>query len=216
MTFAEQLLILALDPKTGKFHALPRKSLEIGLAGAFLLEMTFRNLIDSDAEKIIVLEENYPQRPLLNSALQVVREGDKEIPLRKAIGRLALQGTLLVSKTLEKLVDEEILEKKDKIFFVRKLKAPVYPQADERARADVIQQVRDLVLNPEEIPSPEEAALLALVEACRLQRKIFSEEERDEFESRFQQLAAMDLVGIAIVDAVRAARDKELLDLAAG
>ncbi|WP_309398777.1 GOLPH3/VPS74 family protein [Cerasicoccus maritimus] len=215
MTFAEQLLVLALDPKTGKFHALPRKSLEIGLAGAFLLEMTFRKIIDSDAEKIIVLQEAYPQRPLLNSALQVVREGDKEIPLRKAVGRLALQGNLLVSKTLESLVHEEILEKKDKIFFIKNRKAPIYPQADERMRADVIEQVRELVLNPDEIPSPEETALLALVEACRLQRKIFTEEERDEFEERFQQLASMDLVGIAIVDAVRAARDKELLDLAA-
>lgn len=215
MTFAEQLLVLALDPKTGKFHALPRKSLEIGLAGAFLIEMTFRNIIDSDAENVIVLQESYPQRPLLNSALQVVREGDKEVPLRKAIGRLALQGKLLVSKTLERLVEEEVLDKKDKVFFVRKLKAPVYPQADDRPRADVVNQIRSLVLNPEEIPSPEEAALLALVEACRLQRKIFTEEERDDFEARFQQLAAMDLVGIAIVDAVRAARDKELLDLAA-
>lgn len=215
MTFAEQLLVLALDPKTGKFHALPRKSLEIGLAGAFLLEMTFRKIVDSDAEKIIVLQETYPQRPLLNSALQVVREGDTEIPLRKAIGRLALQGNLLVSKTLETLVHEEILEKKDKIFFVKNRKTPIYPQADERMRADVIGQVRELVLNRDEIPSPEEAALLALVEACRLQRKIFTEEERDEYEDRFQQLASMDLVGIAIVDAVRAARDKELLDLAA-
>jgi len=71
------------------------------------------------------------------------------------------------------------------------------------------------VLTPDEIPEPQEAALLALVEACRLQRKIFSEEERDQFEDRFQHLASMDLVGIAIVDAVRAARDKELLDLAA-
>ncbi|GHB98283.1 GOLPH3/VPS74 family protein [Cerasicoccus arenae] len=214
MTFAEQLIILALDPKTGKFHALPRKSLEIGLAGAFLLELTFRNVIDSDANSIIILKEQYPQRPLLNSALQVVREGDKEIPFRKAIGRLALQGKLLVSKTLEHLVDEEVLDRKDKIFFIRR-DSPIYPQADDRLRQDVVKQIRDLVLDPEAIPAPEEAALLALVLACRLQRKIFTEEERDEFESRFQQLAGMDLVGIAIVDAVRAARDKELLDLAA-
>lgn len=214
MTFADQLIILALDPKTGKFHALPRKSLEIGLAGAFLLELTFRNVVDSDAENIIVLQEQYPQRPLLNSALQVIREGDNEVPLRKAIGRLALQGNLLVSKTLQHLVEEEILERKDKIFFIRR-DAPIYPSHDDRARRDVVEQIRALVLNPEEIPSPEEAALLALVEACRLQRKIFSEEEREKFEDRFQHLASMDLVGIAIVDAVRDARDKALLDLAA-
>lgn len=213
MTFAEQLIILALDPKTGKFYALPRKSLEIGLAGAFLLELTFRNVVDSDAENLIILQEHYPQRPLLNSALQVVREGDKEVPLRKAIGRLALQGNLLVSKTLEHLVEEEILERKDKIFFIKR-DAPIYPAHDDRARRDVVDQIRALVLNPEEIPSPEEAALLALVEACRLQRKIFTEEEREQHEERFQHLASMDLVGIAIVDAVREARDKELLDLA--
>ncbi len=214
MTFAEQLLILALDPKTGKFYALPRKSLEIGLAGAFLLEMTFRGLVDSDAEKLIVLKEAYPQRPLLNSALQVVREGDSQVPLRKAVGRLALQGNLLISKTLQGLVEDEVLDRKDKIFFVKRDR-PVYPQHDDRYRRDVVEQIRQLVLNPEEIPSPEEVALLALVEACRLQRKIFSEEEREQCEERFQHLASMDLVGIAIIAAVREARDKELLDLAA-
>lgn len=214
MTFAEQLIILALDPKTGKFHALPRKSLEIGLAGAFLLELTFRNIVDSDAEKLIILQEHYPQRPLLNSALQVVREGDKEVPLRQAIGRLALQGNLLISKTLEHLCTEEILDRKDRVFFIKRDR-PVYPSHDDRFRTDVVKQIRDLVLDPDAIPDPKECALLALVEACRLQRKIFTEEEREQFESRFQQLASMDLVGIAIVDAVREAREKDLLDLAA-
>ncbi|MEO0794353.1 MAG: GPP34 family phosphoprotein [Verrucomicrobiota bacterium] len=213
MTFAEQLLILALDPKTGKFHALPRKSLEIGLAGAFLLELTFRDLVDAEPEKVIVLKEHYPQRPLLNSALQVLREGDAEVPMRKAIARLALQGQVLVSKTLEKLVENGVLERKDKIFFVRR-DVPVFPQADDQAYRDVVKQIRDLVLDAEAIPSPEEAALLSLVEACRLQRKIFTEEERSHFESRFKQLAGMDLVGRGIVDAVRAVRDKELLEIA--
>lgn len=213
MTFAEQITLLAIDPKTGKFHALPKRSLEIGLAGAFVLEMTFRGIIDADSEKIIVIEETVPNRPLLNSALQVLFEANREIPLQKAIARLALQGSMLVDRTLQRLVEQGVLERKDKVWFVTR-KQPVYTQADDEPYRETIRQIRQLVLDAEAIPSPKEAALLGLVNACRLQRTIFSEEERSNFENRFRQLGQMDLVGHAIVEAVRAAREKDLVELA--
>lgn len=215
MTFAEQLILLTLSPKTGEFHALPRHSLPLGLAGAFLLEMAFRGVIDTDDEALVVLREQLPGRPLLETALQVVRgNNEREISLRRALGRLGLQGDRLLEQTLRRLVERGTLERRDKGLLFR-LKRPRFPHADDaQAYQDIVERIRALVLDPEGIPSPEEAALLGLARACRLQRTLFSEEERARCETRFRQLAEMDLVGRAIIETVRAARDKELLELA--
>jgi len=214
MTFAEQITLLAIDPKTGKFHALPKHSLEIGLAGAFVLELTFRGVVDADADDLVVIHERVPNRPLLDTALQVIRESGARGPLLKAIARLALQGPALIDRTLRRLVEQGVLERKDKVWFVRR-KQPVYPPADPAPYEQTVRQIRELVLDAEAIPSPKEAALLGLLNACRLQRTLFSEEERASFENRFRQLGNMDLVGHAIVNAVRAARDKDIIGLAA-
>lgn len=213
MTFAEQLVLLALDPESGKFRALPDNSLEIGLAGAFLLELTFRGAVDTDLERVIIRQPAVPQRPLLDAALQVVCAGGEDVSPQKAIARLALQAPRLLDKTLQRLVDRGAVERRDRQFFFRR-KQTQFPRVDARPYQDVVARVRELVLDPEAIPSPEEVATLALVDACRLQRVLFSERERAVNEARIQLLAGMDLVGRAVVETVRAARGKDLLRLA--
>ena len=46
LTFVEEIVLLALDDKSGKFVDLPPLALDQALAGAALLELAFQNRID--------------------------------------------------------------------------------------------------------------------------------------------------------------------------
>ena len=48
LTFPEEIVLLALDDKTGKFVDLPPLAMDQALAGAALLELAFQNRIDTD------------------------------------------------------------------------------------------------------------------------------------------------------------------------
>ncbi|MBC2594403.1 GPP34 family phosphoprotein [Ruficoccus amylovorans] len=215
MTFAEELILLALDPDTGKFQPLPRKSLELSLAGALLLEMAFHGIIDTEPGTVVVLEESVRRSQFLDAALQTIREGSDRIPLRQALARLGLQGNMLIGRTLRRLVDQGILSQKADSFLW--IKRPMrHPLADGELYDNVVDRIRALALDPEEIPSPHEVVLVALGEACKLHRFLFSVQEYAQCRERLKAIAAMDFVGQAIIEAVSSIGERSLLELAAG
>src|SRR5260370_7164286 len=73
LTFAEELLLLSHDEKTGHFHnmddAMP------ALAGAVLMELAIRDRIDTDLDKLIVVDATPTGEPVLDGILaQMVTE----------------------------------------------------------------------------------------------------------------------------------------------
>ncbi len=215
MTFAEELLLLALDPDTGKFHPLPRKSLELSLAGALLLELAFREVIDTDPGVVIVRKEQVKSSQFLDAALQTIREGQDRVPLQQALARLALQGHALIRRTLQRLVDQGVLSEKDDSFLW--IKRPLrHPLADGETYDNVVDRIRALALDPEEIPDPHDVVLVALSEGCKLHRLLFNVQEYAQCRERLKAIAAMDFVGQAIIEAVQTIGERSLLELAAG
>ncbi|MGE9292434.1 MAG: GOLPH3/VPS74 family protein [Puniceicoccales bacterium] len=215
MTFAEELVLLALDPGTGKFHPLPRKSLELSLAGALLLELSFREVIDTEPDAVVILQSKVKRSQFLDAALQTIREGENRVPLRQALARLALQGHMLISRTLQRLVDQGVLTQRDNSFLW--IKRPLlHPIADGESYDNVVDRIRALALDPEEIPDPHDVVLVALAEGCKLHSLLFTVEEYPQVRDRLKAIATMDFVGQAIVRAVKELGERSLLELAAG
>lgn len=214
MNFAEELILLALDPETGKFHPLPRKSLELSLGGAILLELSFREIIDSDPQEVIIVQTKVKQSQFFDAALQTIREGQDRVSIQKAVIRLALQGHMLIRRTLQRLVDQGVLTQKDDSFLW--IKRPVrHPLADNRSYDNVVERIRGLGLNADEIPDPRDVVLVALSEACKLHRKLFDDEEYTVVRERLKRIADMDFVGQAIINTVKSIGDRSLLELIA-
>ena len=55
LRFSEELLLLALDDATGKLHPLPERALDLAIVGALLMELAFRNQIDTDNKNLTIL-----------------------------------------------------------------------------------------------------------------------------------------------------------------
>ncbi|MFM8653319.1 MAG: GPP34 family phosphoprotein, partial [Verrucomicrobiota bacterium] len=57
LTFGEEIVLLALDDKKGKFVDLPPLALDQALAGAALLELAFQNRIDTDLAHLMLVSD---------------------------------------------------------------------------------------------------------------------------------------------------------------
>ncbi|MDY6915534.1 MAG: GPP34 family phosphoprotein, partial [Candidatus Cloacimonadota bacterium] len=56
VTFAEELLLLALDDEEGKFYSMPFMTFEYALVGAILMELAIKNRIDTDLRHLILVD----------------------------------------------------------------------------------------------------------------------------------------------------------------
>ena len=54
LRFSEEVLLLALDEKTGRLHPLPERAIEFALAGAVLAELAAAKRITTDATRLTV------------------------------------------------------------------------------------------------------------------------------------------------------------------
>src|SRR5690606_41854702 len=70
-TLPEELLLLALDPTTGT--TAPPQSLDLGLAGAQLVELALAGRIAPDGDRIDVVVPPPTGDPTLDSALELLR-----------------------------------------------------------------------------------------------------------------------------------------------
>jgi hypothetical protein len=94
-TIPEELLLLALDPATGT-TAQPQ-SLDLGLAGAQLVELALAGRIAPDGDRIAVILARPTGDPTLDSALELLRRRGSPVRAVHWIGgpRLGLRQTYL-------------------------------------------------------------------------------------------------------------------------
>ena len=71
-TFTEELVLLALDDRTGAPLPLPVTALAYGLAGAVLADLAVAGKIDTDDKKLVVLDATPTGDPLLDPWLALI------------------------------------------------------------------------------------------------------------------------------------------------
>ena len=108
--FAEDILLLALDDKTGRFHPLPDKALGYAVAAALLLELAFDNRIDTDPGHLYVLERKKSDDAIHTKVLDCLGE-DEEMTIIKALSRVVIEVRELKCALLNQLEKKGVLQK---------------------------------------------------------------------------------------------------------
>jgi chromosomal replication initiation ATPase DnaA len=154
---ADDLLLVLLDPVTGKFRAGSPK-LEYGLAGALLVELALAERVAVDGQgrraRVVVVDAARPADALLADALQRVgekaRRADTLIPL------------------LAKRLRDRLLERAEQRGDLRRerltLRPDRWPAADPTRQAELRARL-DAVLVTGVTPDPRTAALVAVLGA---------------------------------------------------
>ena len=205
MTIAEELILLLLKDDTGFVAPIPEWRMSCALAGAVLLDLSFKNRIDTDLETLSVVDPTPTGDELLDPTLLTIAEEAGQHSPRFWVERLAARADDINELVFDRLVQRDILEHDSAGFWSlsgKVARSGRYPLVDgapgEEVRGRVMRTLFD-----EEIPDPHDVTVIGLVRACEGFRALLTPEEYDEVEERIELIAGMDLFGRAVLAAVR-------------
>lgn len=198
--FVEEIVLLQLDDKEGKFVDLPLSAAEIVLAGAALMELALRNRIDTDLEQLVVVDKKPTGDDILDDVLRQLAEAGPSFDTVDAIERITSNAEQYREAAVRRLVDKGILREENGRFLWM-FQTRRYPVIDDSEQREVQARLRQLLLS-DEIPDPRDVVLVCLIEACNLLGLVLSPGEIERTRARVEGLARMDLIGQAVTRAV--------------
>ena len=198
--FIEEILLLQLDDRHGSFVDLPQAAADVVIAGAALMELALLNRIDTDLERLIVVDPRPTGDDILDGVLAHLAACGNEQTASTAIAHVTLESRKLQERALQRLVAKRVLRQTDGrwlwVFRTRR-----YPVVDDREQREVKTRLRQVLLT-EEIPDPRDVVLICLIDACGLLDLVLTPDEIARNRPRVDRLARLDLIGQAVTRAV--------------
>lgn len=169
----DSVLVLAFRGSDGK-RLVRSAELDLAVAGAQLGELVLAGALDVTDDRVRVRRSAAPADPELGRALDAVAAGPDGRPPGWWVRRLRSARTR--DRLLDRLVSRGVLVAESRrllgIIPVRR-----YRPGDPAVRPALLERLRSLA--PEQPAPPRDAALAALLRACRLDRTLLDGDERD-------------------------------------
>jgi golgi phosphoprotein 3 len=199
LSFPEEIVLLLLDETNGDFVPLPESVFAIVMSGAALMDLALRNRIDTDLEKMTVVDRTPLGDDILDDALAGLGRKNANLGIVDALYDVAVNAEDYRARALKRLIDRGILKEENGrhlwVFRTRR-----YPVIDDSEQQEVRARMRQLLLT-DEIPDPRDVVLVCLIDACALAGFVLSAAELNAASARVEQLRKMDLIGQAVTKA---------------
>ncbi len=202
LRFAEEVVLLLLRDDDGKFVHVPSWLLDRILAGAVLMDLAMEYRIDTDPERLVLLDDTPVGDSLLDPTLARIaqdREG-AERDARYWVEQEATHAEEIREEALNRLVEVGILEREDDRF-LWVFKSRRYPVIDGKAEREVKLRIMG-VLFSDEIPDPRDVVIICLADACGLFRELLPKRELEQASVRIEQVRKLDLIGQAMAQTI--------------
>ena len=202
LRFAEEVVLLLLRDDDGKFVHVPSWLLDRILAGAVLMDLAMEYRIDTDPERLVLLDDTPVGDSLLDPTLARIaqdREG-VERDARYWVEQEATHAEEIREEALNRLVEVGILEREDDRF-LWVFKSRRYPIIDGKAEREVKLRIMG-VLFSDEIPDPRDVVIICLADACGLFRELLPRRELEQASVRIEQVRKLDLIGQAMAQTI--------------
>jgi hypothetical protein len=200
LTFPEEIVLLALDDKTGKFVDLPPLAMDQALAGAALLELAFQNRIDTDLTHLSLVSPKPTGEEMLDPLLEKIVTAKDKKDAKYWVGVFSGDGEKIREKVLRRLVQRGILKQEEKkILWV--IPGRRYPMVKDQEEREVRKRIRSVVVDGE-VPGPRDVVLVSLASACQLLRSVFTDADLLKYSARIADVSKMDLIGRAVSKSV--------------
>ena len=199
LRFAEEILLLLLRDDGGRFVPVPGIALDNALAGGVLMDLALENRIDTDAERLILIDATPVGDGLLDPTLAAIAGGERRDALYW-VGRTAKRAAEIRREALSRLVERGILEH-DEGRFRWVFRSRRYPIVDGRAEREVKLRILGVLLS-DDIPDPRDVVIIGLADACGILPALLPKGDYDRARVRIDQVRKLDLIGQATSRAV--------------
>ncbi|WP_174612741.1 GOLPH3/VPS74 family protein [Virgibacillus ihumii] len=185
-TIAEELLLLAMDDEKGTVIFSASDSLNYGLAGAILAELTILERIELNDKKVVVINEEKTGVTFLDSVLTEIKQSDKSKKVDDWINRINSKMGQLRQDMIQLLVEKGILkEEEKKILWI--FNQSTYPTDQKIPEQEIRNRVHASLFGDKK-PNARTAMLLSLIKSCNLVDEVFSKAEKKEATKRMDNI----------------------------
>ena len=209
LRFAEELLLLLLDDERGGLPPdLSDRLLDIAFAGAVLMDLALEDRVDTELERLVLVNPASLGDELLDPALAEIAGDDERRDTSYWIGRLAKRGGEIRDTAIGRLNRRGILESESaRHFFLSRRVARTrrYQTVGGKPEEDVRLRIMR-VLFSDDIPDPRDIVIISLADACGIFATILSAPERAEARERIELVAKLDPIGRSVAEAVQEVR----------
>ena len=200
LRFSEEIMLLLLDDKGGRFIDVPTLSLEYALAGAVLMDLAVEGRIDTDPERLFVVDPSPLGDDLLDPTLARIVQSEETFDTAYWIKHTVADAENIREESLARLVERGILHREDDRF-MWVLRTRRYPIDDYKTVQEVKLRIMGVILS-DQIPDARDIVIISLADVCRIFEGLMSGRELKAAAPRIEQVRRMDLIGREVAKAV--------------
>ncbi|ANQ51668.1 GPP34 family phosphoprotein [Flammeovirga sp. MY04] len=181
----DQLILLSLDDDKGTFvHEY--SVFGYCLAGAALYDLTLKERINISEGRINVIHQEETGDEALDECLKLISKSKKARKINYWIDKLGYKESDLKGSTLNKLLDLQILEKReDKILWLFTYNK--YPTKNEVPEV-LIRKRLNAIIHGDQQPMANDIMIISLVNSCGLNKEVYGKEVAKEKKKTIQKL----------------------------
>ena len=205
LRLVEELLLLLLNPQSGYLDMVPGWSFSCLITGAVLADLALENRIDTDLERLFLVDSTRTGDDLLDPTLEEIGKSKEDSDAQFWVETTAGHADEVVTRALDRLAARGILDRDSGGYW--RLSQSVsrsgsFATSETETRQESKQRVIDIIVN-EKIPDPRDAILIALLHTAGGFKMILEPEEYKEKLHWIETVAKFDLLGRTVATVVK-------------
>ena len=200
LTMLEEVVLLAVDEKTGGLRSAREFATAYALVGAVFFDLALARKIDTDTDAIRIVDPTPTGNATLDRVLaDMARRPDLQT-VKQWIEEIFLRKDDLEGEALRSLIARGILRhEKSKLLWI--IDVERFPLADNKPQQHAKLRLAQAILS-DEIPATRDIMLVSLAEPCGLLGYVLSESELAARRDRIRMLCNLETISRKVADAI--------------
>ncbi len=200
LTMLEEVVLLAVDERTGCLRSTREFGTAYALVGAVFFDLALARKIDTDTEGIHIIDRTPVGNPTLDRALERMSRRPDLKTVRDWIEELFLDRADLEGEALASLTTAGILRhEKSKLLWI--IDVERFPLVDNQPQQHVKTRLAKAILT-DGIPDTRDIMLVSVAEACGLLGYIVSDADLKARQERIRVLTGLETISRNVRDAI--------------
>ena len=192
MRLAEEFLLLLRDDE-GALSRAPTWFVRYALGGAVLMDLALEHRIDTDAQRLFLIDSTPLGDTLLDPLLAEITKSERPHDALYWLDHATHHADEIQETALARLVESQILElRDDRLFWIFGTRH--YLLKNENVVHELIRRIKSALV-PKAIPDPKDVMIVTLADGCGLLANIFSIDELAAAKEQIDFLRKVELFG---------------------
>jgi Golgi phosphoprotein 3 len=200
LTMLEEVVLLAVDEKSGGLRSTRPSATGYALVGAVFFDLALARKIDTDTEAIQILDRSSTGSPTLDHVLAAMAQRGEITSVRQWIEEISYRRVDLEGEALASLIRQGILrhEKSKRLWIID---VERFPMVDNRPQQDVRLRLAEAILS-DSIPDTRDIMLVSIAEPCGLLGYVLPSEQLASRRERIQMLCNLETISRKVAIAI--------------